>query len=331
MLMSAVLMPEALAQEHFADPTYHLNTEILLRGIDANGVILVDANRRLYNQLCDNVEQLAATKKGKTTHALFEELLKKERQKVVRFVSTRCSPHSSTTEEECSASVALHCRPDAVIANPEMASRLGMRVDAFPPVISMPDYISSTVEANRRRCLESLPPLDSMTSEEFDRLIIGATRFTKWLRFYDKQIGKGTGLVRFKRGIDRILRLWTANSYFPIDQLSAELYTAVDESCDRKVAPPAAYHRVRLELVEPLSSQFGVAIQFSFKKDSGPKSISHPRHLQTQSLAILFEKGFDFIENDRSFSRTFIKPDASCGTHLREYRLLPDYTPTPPS
>lgn len=78
MLMSAVVLPEAFAKSHFEDPTYHLNTEILLRGIDANGLILVDAKGRLYKQLCDNVEQLAGTKKGKTTHALFEELLKKK-------------------------------------------------------------------------------------------------------------------------------------------------------------------------------------------------------------------------------------------------------------
>ena len=160
-----------------------------------------------------------------------------------------------------------------------------------------------------------------MEPGEFDRIIIGATRYTKWLRFYDKQIGKGNGLSRFRRGIERILALWTPHCYFPADQLSAELYTAVDKSIDPKYITQTAYHRVRLELVESLSRQFGIPIQFHFKEDTGQKSISHPRHLQTQSLAIMYEKGFDYIENDGSFSRTTIKPDL-CGTHLQEYRQL---------
>ena len=327
MLMSAVVLPEAFAKSHFEDPTYHLNTEILLRGIDANGLILVDAKGRLYNQLCDNVEQLAGTKKGKTTHALFEELLKKKReQKIVRFVSTQFIPHASSSESESCASLTLHCRPDAVIAQPDEAGRLAIRLGSSPPVISTPDYIGSRFEAQRRRFFESLPPLDHMASGEFDRLIVGATRYTKWLRFYDKQIGKGSGLPRFRRGIERILALWTANAYFPLDQLSAELFTAVDKSISPICDTQTAHNRVRIEIAESLSQQFDVPFQFYFKQDSGQKSISHPRHLQTQSIAIMFEKGFDFIENDGSFSRTTIKPD-SCGMHLQEYRQLTNYTP----
>ena len=33
MLMSAVVLPEAFAKRHFDDPAYHLNTEVLLRGM----------------------------------------------------------------------------------------------------------------------------------------------------------------------------------------------------------------------------------------------------------------------------------------------------------
>src|ERR1700733_13111800 len=100
MLMTAVVLPESFLASHFADPTYHLNMEVLLRGIDANGLILVDAEENLYEQMCDNVEPLANIGKGKTTHALFEELLKKRRQKVIRFVKTECSfdPDRQTAE-----------------------------------------------------------------------------------------------------------------------------------------------------------------------------------------------------------------------------------------
>ena len=171
-------------------------------------------------------------------------------------------------------SLILHCRPDAVIAQPEEAGRLATRLSSYPPAISMTDYIGSDFEAQRRRLFGSLPHLDHMEPGEFDRIIIGATRYTKWLRFYDKQIGKGNGLSRFRRGIERILALWTAHCYFPADQLSAELYTAVDKSIDPKYNTQTAYHRVRLELVESLSRQFGIPIQFHFKEDTGKSRLA---------------------------------------------------------
>lgn len=328
MLIAAVVLPEVFSARHFSDPTYHLHTEILLRGIDANGVILVDANDRIFNMILSNIEALAGMKKTRMTYALFEELLKKKKDKVVRFVTTRCSMHAGAQQDESCATVASHCRADALIIDPEHTSSLAGRAGSGVRVIPMTEYISSDVEIERRRCFESLPSLDRMVPGEFDRLIVGATRFSRWLRFYDKQIGKGTGLSRFRRGIERILDLWTRNSYFPQDQLSVELFTVVDQTQDRKVEPSVAYQRVRVELVESLARQFGVTYKFRFKRD--PDSITHPRHLQTQSLGILFEKGFDFIEDDGGFSRTFIKPDPLCVKHLQEYRQLKDYVPSTP-
>jgi hypothetical protein len=67
MLMTAVVLPDAFAATHFADPSYHLNTEMFLRGIESNGLILVDAEERLYHELCDTVDPLAQLGKGKNT------------------------------------------------------------------------------------------------------------------------------------------------------------------------------------------------------------------------------------------------------------------------
>ena len=88
MLMATTVVPGVFSPGRFADPAYHLNLEVFLRGIDSNGVVLVDADGCLYHKLCDAVEPLAGIGKGKTSHALFEELLKKRRQKVVCFVKT---------------------------------------------------------------------------------------------------------------------------------------------------------------------------------------------------------------------------------------------------
>lgn len=325
MLMTVVVLPEAFSASHFADPTYHLNMEVLLRGIDSNGLILVDAEERLYEQLCDHVEPLAFIGKGQTTHALFEELLKKRRQKVVRFVKTDCSFNPIRQSPEVASSVAVQCNADSLLSDPGSQFQLAKIVGGSVPVIPVTQYISSKIEIERRRCCESLPSLDQMAAGEFDRVIAGATRFSRWLRFYDKQIGKGTGLSRFRKGLEKILRLWIDAAHYPKSQLSADLFTVVDESPYKTHEPSVAYHRVRGDLIEPLQQQFGIQIKFSFKRDSD--SICHARHLQTQSVAILFERGFDFVEDDGTLCRAFVKLDAASATHLQEYRQLPSFVP----
>ena len=71
MLMMAVVRPDAFAASHVIDPAYFQNIEVFLKGVDRNGLILVDSEERLYNELCNNVDSLAGHGKGKTAHALF--------------------------------------------------------------------------------------------------------------------------------------------------------------------------------------------------------------------------------------------------------------------
>src|SRR4051794_25104399 len=124
MLMTAVVLPDAFSAAHFAEPGYHLNTEMFLRGIDSNGLILLDAEERLYNELCDTVDPLARLGKGKNTHALFEELLKKRRQKVLRFVKTCCSVNGSPSTADVATQVVGHCGADALLVDPGSQTKL---------------------------------------------------------------------------------------------------------------------------------------------------------------------------------------------------------------
>jgi hypothetical protein len=325
MLMAATVVPGVFSPGRFADPAYHLNLEVFLRGIDSNGVVLVDAEERLYEKLCDAVEPLAGIGKGKTSHTLFEELLKKRRQKVVRFVKTICSFDESRPDDDVAASLAQQCKADALIVESPESAASAVALAGSTTVIPLAQYIESGVETERRRCCEALPSLDQMAAGEFDRVIVNVTRFSKWLRFYDKQIGKGTGLSRFRRGLARMLQLWIDSAHFPKADLSVELFTVVDESQYRQLEPSVAYHRVKGDLVDALQQDFGIPIKVSFKRDND--SICHARHLQTQSIAVLFERGFDFVGDNGSLSRAFIKVDGACVSHLQEYRRLPEYLP----
>ncbi len=325
MMMTAVVLPDAFAATHFAEPGYHLNTEMFLRGIDSNGLILIDAEERLYNELCDAVEPLAGLGKGKNTHALFEELLKKRRQKVLRFVKTSCPIEGSPSTATVATQVVGHCGADALLVDPVSHPILASGVPPVTVVIPVTDYHNSPFESERRRCTERLPPVDQMTSDKFDDLIQRCTRYSRWLRLYDKQIGKGTNLSHFHRGIARILRLWVNAAHFPKRELHVEIFTVADDSSYAVYPPAVAHSRATSDLVEPLATELGLRIDLHFKRDE--KGISHARHLQTQCVAILFEAGFDFVNEDGTLRRNFIKIDGGCLEHLQEYRLLPSYKP----
>lgn len=325
MLVSTVVLPESFSARNFADPTYHLNMEVFLRGIDTNGLILVDAEERLYEQMCDLVAPLANIGKGKVTHALFEELLKKRRQKIVRFVKTGCSFNPNIKPSEVASCVAAQCKADSLLSDPENIAQLKGATVSSVQVIPITEYSSSSVETERSRCVESLPSMDQMASGEFDKLIVGATRFSRWVRFYDKQIGKGNNLSRFRRGMEKILQAWTGAAHFPKDQLSIDLYTVIDESQHKKYEPPVAYYRVKGDLVDPLQQQFGIPIKLFVKRD--PDSKCHSRHLQSQSLAIMFDKGFDILEDNNTLCRSFMTLGGNFTDHLQEFRKLPEYLP----
>lgn len=329
MLLATVVLPEAFAAANFVDPEYHHNTQSFLLGVHDNGILLFDAENRLRNELYDHALKLASVIKGFKSHLLLAEMLTPGKQKRGCVVRTACSFEPSQPVEDVAVSVATQCKADALLVDPTSRLRLVSRVSTETEVISVPDYGDSTAESKRRRCIASLPPIDKMSPLVFDRHIAQATRFSRWLRFYDKQIGKnvrknGGGLIRFKRGLERILKIWTTGTSFPRAVLSADVFTVVDVETT-EAERSETYYRVESELIEPLQQQFGISIKLHFKWEHD--SICHSRHLETESIPILFEKGFDFLKFDGAFCRTFIKPDRECLPHLQEYQLLREYIP----
>jgi hypothetical protein len=319
MLITAVALPEAFAAVHFSDPTYHLNTEILLRGIGSNGLILVDSEKRLYEELFDNVDHLATLRYGKTTHALFEELLKKQRQKIVRFVTTCCSVNRKPQSSEAAVELAGKCNADAILVDSTTHPHIAAAVAGATQVISIPEYIGSTIEAERHRYSVALLPIDEMPSGEFEQHMIRLTRFTKRLRFYDKQIGKGSSLGEFCRGIGKIMKIWLDNAYFSRSTFTVEIYT-----CVQKTYTPTnvVHNRIVDHIDRHLAKNYNIPVTFYFKDDS--TNISHDRYLQTDSLAVYFSKGFDYLNADDSLQSCSVKLDNGVLNHLQNYRNLTD-------
>jgi hypothetical protein len=330
MLISIVILPEAFSVEHFSKPQYQDNMQILLEGIQTNGLILVDKEDRLFKELCDKVLSLAENGKYQKIVIHFEELVKKQRARKIRFVKTNISSKPALQLSEVAARIAIDCKGCSLLTDPNTTyhSTVIQTTGGKVPVIPILNYIPSNIEAERKKYLNGLPSLDMMEIGQFDKLIIDATRFSRSLKFYDKQIGKGTNLSRFRLGIKKILQLWVKNAYFPKNELSVILYTVVDESINRRTDAAEAYNKVKANLVDSLAEEFGLRFEFIMKHD--PESHCHARHLQTQTFAIMFEKGFDFLENDGKLSRTFITIGGDFSDHLNEFQKLKPYIPPRP-
>jgi hypothetical protein len=317
MLMSAVVHPEAFASTHFDAQGYRDHVEMFLRGMQSNGVLLVDSDKRLLNALSDQIDALG-TKCGQQIRIRFEELRKPGRSRVV---VTRCRCNATLNTLEAARAVHDATRSDGLIVSPDTTRLLqsGIGSDS-DELTSMAAYISSAFETSRHMHLEHQPLLDQMGSDAFAAQIIRLTRFSKRLRFYDKQIGADGNLQGFRRGLGRILSLWTANAYHVRTSLTAEIYTCVQAT---QRPTEVVYQRLKDDIAAELSNAAGVQIGLFLKDDPG--HLTHDRYLQTDSLAVYFSKGFDFLDRDGSLHRCSMRVDNTAHEHLSEYRGLSNH------
>ena len=318
MLMTVVIQPEAFDQLHFAAPGYRDQAEMLLRGLASNGLILCDPNCRLLRGINEQVERLG-TKVGQQIQIRLAELQKSDRRRVVIADRTACSCPTSLSMLDACRAVHSSLKTDTLIV--DSVSLVQLQSGGVTPtgITPLNAYISSDFEQKRHYCLDQVPPIDQMAAGEFDDHLIRITRFSKRLRFYDKQIGKGN-LGGFRSGIGRILSLWVKNACFPRQSLTAEIYTCVQRTHE---ATEDIYNRILGKLVRRLASDTKVPIKFYFKEDD--PSITHDRFLQTDFVAVSFSKGFDYMEKNGDLHRCVMKIDNGAYEHLREYRNLKDH------
>jgi hypothetical protein len=348
MLISYVISPDTLQEELFADKVHFLNVFSLLSGISGNGVVLVDAEGKIYDRLFELAEALSG-KKGNRISILFtEEFVKKKKRKFVK-----CKPRigNQMSMEDMVITLAMQCRPDSlIVASNDKSQELSNRK---PPIFdgvavtAISDYIESPTEELRRQLAESkLPALDTLNKSDAERLLIQAMRFSKCLRFYDAIIGKGTRCWAFREGIEHILKLWRNHAYFR-DGLSVEVYTVADESERRKFEPFEAYEKLKREFELPLQRSIELPLKLFFKKkidthnkDHSENDVTHQRLLQTDYCILNFDHGFDILKPKRDLDprkNKLVANEESIFRHmpvnlypgghqqLVKYRGLPNY------
>lgn len=333
MLVSAVLDPSAFEADCF-DDLYTIHVEDFLKGIQKNGLLIVDSGRRLQDALRDQVKSpTLPIAYRKRLQSLVEELLKNRKR---RIVECSAAPNSTPSDNllEIACNLKTETETDGLIVGSESFEKLRFHPEHRHGIVSLSEYRDSDFEKERQGYCDGLDPIDTLSRSEVNEIVIRSVRFSKWLRFYDAYIGSGDNTSHFRKGIKYILDLWRERGFFATepDIGSVEIFTCSaeqirdDETDSAKKSKlernQEKYQKVVRELVEPLSEDFPWRIKLSVKDD--PDGIFHARYLETQHAIIRVDRGFDLFNQDNEFRRNFFTLNMAESSHLKECRDLPD-------
>ena len=316
MLVSAVLDPSALDAEYF-DELYTIQAVDFLKGIQRNGLLIVDSENRLRDALVAQVKSLPIKPQQRLRFLIEELVLRKKSKRVIA-----CLVSSSHTPSTSLLDLAYHLKVDTkadalVVGNGSLEILKSTHGDSGG-VVPLSEYHDSDFEEDRQWYETQIGAIDTLSESKVEELIIRSVRFAKWLRFYDPYIGRGNNTSDFQKGVEYILSLWYEHGFFASQQGigSVEIFTCRG----RDVRDQS--QRIVQEFITPLRQQFPWPINFLIKHDT--KRIFHARYLETQHAVIRVDHGFDLFNQNNEFRRNFFTLHMAEGSHLKECRDLPN-------
>lgn len=332
MLVSAVVDPSAFDVAYF-DELYTFQTVGFLKGIQRNGLLIVDSENRLRDALVEKVRILPIKPQQRLGSLIQDLLLKKKSKRVIA-----CFVSLNNTSSVSHLDLAYHLRDDtgadALVVGKESIETLKSDSRFKDGIVSLSEYQDSDFEKDRQRYENQVGPIDKLSKLEIDDIIIRSIRFTKWLRFYDAYIGSGENTSRFRRGIEYILSLWEDHGFFASQQGFGDIkiYTCSAEQIREDETDRAKesklernqenYQKIVRELIEPLQNRFPWPIELIVKSD--PENDFHARFLETQHAIIGIERGFDLFKQKGGFKRNFLTLMMAASPHLKDCRELPE-------
>ena len=322
MLMSAVLDPSAFDKDCF-DDLYAIHAEDFLRGIWRNGVLIVDSERRLQEELFKKAESLSGTGKGKRLQILLTDLLK-DKSKRVAVPSVSLNNASLADLLDLTCALKKDTEPDGLIVADENFEKLRFDPEHRHGVVPLSEYRDSDFEKERQGYCDGLGQIDALSKSVVKDIVGHLVRFSKRLRFYDPYIGTGKNTSGFRRGIEYILSIWEERGFFASQQGigEVEIYTCAehvpnDEMDDVK-------RKINRVLMDRLKERFPDWWQIKLFVKEDPDSIFHARYLETQHVIIRVDRGFDIFKQNDEFWRNFFTLNMAESSHLRECRELPN-------
>ena len=212
MLVSAVVDPSAFDVAYF-DELYTIQAVDFLKGIQRNGLLIVDSENRLRDALVKQVVSLPIKPQQRLRFLIQELLLKKKSKRVIAcFVSL--NDKTSVPLLDLAYHLKADTRADALIVGKERLETLKSDQRFNESIISLSEYRDSDFEKDREIYETRVGPIDTLPKSEVEDILIRSIRFAKWLRFYDAYIGTGSNTSRFRKGIEYILSLWYEHGFF---------------------------------------------------------------------------------------------------------------------
>lgn len=335
MLMFAVLDPLAFEKDNFDNPAYSLQIKIFLNGVLSNGVLILDPNSRLRQEIMSLIVFVPIKYRQEVNILLEEIFIKNKKKKTICCHQKAFSNRNTSDLREITVAIKDHCNLDAIITNEKGKLYLATKGMPISDVVTLESYDESNFEKKRKRFFGEMPSVDSLPVEEFNEVIIRVVKFARWIRFFDPYIGRGTNVQSFYKGIEYILSLWKDSSYFiSQDKILVEIISSDSIDDDRRPieAIKNGYEIVKSQLLEKLKRKFpDFKIELIIKDDTKTR-IMHARYLQTQISNIQFDPGFDIFSNlnnsDKELRRLLVKIDNGGSEHLKECRQLPEIIST---
>lgn len=321
MFVAAVLDPSVLSNEYFALDGYKSQAKQLLRGIQENGMLIFDPQNKLRTDVERALINLP-TRYNQELLIRWEELQKNKQKRLVSCCNRRFMATSQSDTNQIVHQLASSCDVDAVFTSNQ----------SIPKNLSLQDYDNSLFEEKRRNFFAGSLPIDQITKNDVQDLLVRSVRYAKWIRFYDKQLGRGERIKAFYSGVEYILDLWLQHGHFPELGRKVEIYTTEKRRIEARDAPHIvankekensnAFDIIKSRLIRPLNKKFNWPFNLHIKKDPG--HITHARHFETQISIIRSDIGFDLLNTDGTFKRNQFSVDNNFSDALNEYRNLPD-------
>jgi hypothetical protein len=293
-----------------------------LEAVAANGVLLTHSLKALRGKLVD-----AAEKAPWQVRIEIEELLEQNDQPATKRIIACALDRLGVEGDSDAAAIALadHVNADAAVLSVGASPRETDSRDRLTEAFSLPDYQDSQVRSLQGGYLKGWGDFDTLPEATRGDLIGRATRYTKWIRFYDAYIGKtnGLGLAAWGKGLHYILKHWEDSAYFhPRQKGRVDIFTQYSGSGD----PAGDVQRIQSRLLNPLESEFGMDISIHLKLDYD--GLMHKRYVQTQSIAFSVDPGLDMFRRGHPKSRDFkpcsVKLELDATDRLCRIRALGD-------
>ena len=299
MLVSAVLDPSAFDVEYFNEnELYTIQAVDFLRGIQKNGLLIVDTENKLRDAFIKRYKALPSKPRGRL-RILVEELLLKKRSRRIIACHLSLSNIPSMNLLDLAYHLKADTKADVLIVGKESLETLKSNQRHGEGIIPLSEYRDSDFETERQRYENQVGPVDTLRRSEVENLIIRSIRFAKWLRFYDAYIGRGNNIDDFRKGIEYILSLWYEHGFYASQQGvgTVEIFTCKGRYVQEQ------HQRIVQELITPLNQRFPWRVKFFIKQDT--KRIFHARYLETQHAIIRVDRGFDLFKQNGEFRRNF--------------------------